>query len=159
MYSIKSSFALLLCAPCIEAFTPSSSSLRSKTLLRVSVDPEVVTKKEYEDICGVSFNEGTLEERLKRTSYLYPKHVEVISDFEPLVDQLVDDIVSFSKNLGRFLVCIQILHIICFRPIHFTHVKIHVSLSLFSFLRQVKRLGSLRITSPTCPKRIRVLKR
>jgi acyl-[acyl-carrier-protein] desaturase len=92
MYSIKSSFALLLCAPCIEAFTPSSSSLRSKTLLRVSVDPEVVTKKEYEDICGVSFNEGTLEERLKRTSYLYPKHVEVISDFEPLVDQLVDDI-------------------------------------------------------------------
>jgi hypothetical protein len=77
----------------VAAFAPSSSA-RSKTSLRVSVDPEVVTKKEYEDICGVNFDQGTLEERLKRTSFLYPKHVEVISDFEPLVDQLVDDIVS-----------------------------------------------------------------
>lgn len=75
----------------VAAFAPSSSA-RSKTSLRVSVDPEVVTKKEYEDICGVNFDQGTLEERLKRTSFLYPKHVEVISDFEPLVDQLVDDI-------------------------------------------------------------------
>jgi acyl-[acyl-carrier-protein] desaturase len=75
----------------VAAFAPSSSA-RSKTSLGVSVDPEVVTKKEYEDICGVNFDEGTLEDRLKKTSYLYPKHVEVISDFEPLVDQLVDDI-------------------------------------------------------------------
>jgi acyl-[acyl-carrier-protein] desaturase len=75
----------------VAAFAPSSSA-RSKSSLGVSVDPEVVTKKEYEDICGVNFDEGTLEDRLKKTSYLYPKHVEVISDFEPLVDQLVDDI-------------------------------------------------------------------
>jgi acyl-[acyl-carrier-protein] desaturase len=75
----------------VAAFAPSSSA-RSKTSLGVSVDPEVVTKKEYEDICGVNFDQGTLEERLKKTSFLYPKHVEVISDFEPLVDQLVDDI-------------------------------------------------------------------
>jgi hypothetical protein len=77
----------------VAAFAP-TSSVRSKSSLGVSVDPEVVTKKEYEDICGVNFDQGTLEERLKKTSFLYPKHVEVISDFEPLVDQLVDDIVS-----------------------------------------------------------------
>jgi acyl-[acyl-carrier-protein] desaturase len=75
----------------VAAFAP-TSSVRSKSSLGVSVDPEVVTKKEYEDICGVNFDQGTLEERLKKTSFLYPKHVEVISDFEPLVDQLVDDI-------------------------------------------------------------------
>lgn len=92
MHCSKSSLSLLLCAPCMVAAFAPTSSVRSKSSLGVSVDPEVVTKKEYEDICGVNFDQGTLEERLKKTSFLYPKHVEVISDFEPLVDQLVDDI-------------------------------------------------------------------
>jgi len=53
-----------------------------------------VTKKEYQDICGVDFNDSTLADRLARTAYLYPKHVEVIDDFAPMVDRMVDEIVS-----------------------------------------------------------------
>jgi acyl-[acyl-carrier-protein] desaturase len=77
------------------AFTPNTfvtQRNRASTSLGVSVDPEVVTKKEYQDICGVEFNSQSLEERLQRTSFLYPKHVEVIEDFAPLVDKMVDDI-------------------------------------------------------------------
>lgn len=69
----------------------SSSSL---TALSATVDPTVVTKKEYQDICGVDFNDSTLADRLARTAYLYPKHVEVIDDFAPMVDRMVDEIVS-----------------------------------------------------------------
>jgi len=57
-----------------------------------TVDKDVVTKKEYQDICGVDFNDNTLADRLQKTSYLYPKHVEVIEDFEPIVDEMVDKI-------------------------------------------------------------------
>ena len=35
--------------------------------------------------------------------YLYPKHVEVIEDFEPLVNQMVDDIVSEKLNADPML--------------------------------------------------------
>ncbi|KAL3797149.1 hypothetical protein HJC23_000487, partial [Cyclotella cryptica] len=78
------------------AFTP-SSFLSSRTAvssssLRSTVDPSVVTKKEYHDICGVDFDDASLADRLRKTSYLYPKHVEVIEDFAPLVDKMVDDI-------------------------------------------------------------------
>jgi len=55
----------------------------------------VVTSKEYQDICGVDFDDQALTDRLTKTAYLYPKHVEVIEDFEPLVDSMVDTIVSF----------------------------------------------------------------
>lgn len=80
--------------------TPSSSATTSattnagKTQLYSTVDPTVVTKKEYQDICGVDFDDNALTDRLKKTAYLYPKHVEVIEDFEPLVNKMVDDIVS-----------------------------------------------------------------
>ena len=60
-----------------------------------TVDPTVITKKEYQDICGVDFSDATLAERLSRTAYLYPKHVEVIDDFAPMVDKMVDEIVSY----------------------------------------------------------------
>ncbi|KAL7545255.1 hypothetical protein ACHAWF_013776 [Thalassiosira exigua] len=61
--------------------------------LRMStVDPTVITKKEYQDICGVDFDDQTMAERLSKTAYLYPKHVEVIDDFAPMVDRMVDDI-------------------------------------------------------------------
>lgn len=77
------------------AFQPVSFlSARRSTSLNVAVDPTTVTKKEYEDICGVSFDEETLEQRLRRTSFLYPKHVEVIEDIAPIADKMVDDIVS-----------------------------------------------------------------
>jgi acyl-[acyl-carrier-protein] desaturase len=72
--------------------TTSRSSTSSSTSIKVSVDPEVVTKKEYQDICGTDFDSRTLEERLKKTNYLYPKHVEVLEDFEPMVNKMVDDI-------------------------------------------------------------------
>jgi len=58
----------------------------------VSVDPNTVTKKEYEDICGVSFDQGSLHERLKSTKYLYPKHVEVIEEIGPIAGEMVDSI-------------------------------------------------------------------
>jgi len=74
------------------AFQP-SKVLRSKsTALNVAVDPTTVTKKEYEDICGVQFDDDVLTRRLKSTNYLYPKHVEVIEDIAPLADKMVDDI-------------------------------------------------------------------
>lgn len=78
----------------VAAFAPSPGSNKVKTSLQVSVDPEVVTKKEYEDICGVNFDEESLDKRLERTSYLYPKHVEVVEDLAPMVDRMVDEIVS-----------------------------------------------------------------
>ena len=78
--------------------TPSSSATtragKTTTQLYSTVDPTVVTKKEYQDICGVDFDDNALTDRLKKTAYLYPKHVEVIEDFEPLVNKMVDDIVS-----------------------------------------------------------------
>jgi hypothetical protein len=69
---------------------------RSATALRVAVDPTTITKKEYQDICGVEFNDETLEQRLRRTSFLYPKHVEVIEDIAPIASAMVDEIVSGS---------------------------------------------------------------
>ena len=40
------------------------------------------------------YDSETLEQRLQRTSFLYPKHVEVIEDIAPIADSLVDSIVS-----------------------------------------------------------------
>jgi hypothetical protein len=89
--------AVLSSASTVAAFTSPSaakSTASSSTLLQATVDPTVVTKKEYQDICGVDFDDKTLSDRLRKTAYLYPKHVEVIEDFEPLVNKMVDDIVS-----------------------------------------------------------------
>lgn len=87
---------LLAAAPEVaNAFAPSpftTNSHRVSTQVNVAVDPETITKKEYQDICGVNFDQGTLEDRLQRTNYLYPKHVEVIEDFAPMVDDMVDNI-------------------------------------------------------------------
>jgi len=63
------------------------------TSLKVAVDPTTVTNKEYEDICGVSFDEKLLEKRLGATNYLYPKHVEVIEDIAPIAGAMVDEVV------------------------------------------------------------------
>lgn len=72
------------------SLTPFSSST---TKLQVAVDPSVITKKEYQDICGVSFDHESLEQRLRRTNFLYPKHVEVIEDIAPIAGAMVDEIV------------------------------------------------------------------
>jgi len=60
--------------------------------LKVSVDPTLVTTKEFQDICGVDYSAEELDKRLQRTTYLYPKHVEVVEDLGPIVDEMVEDI-------------------------------------------------------------------
>jgi acyl-[acyl-carrier-protein] desaturase len=67
-------------------------SSSSSALNMVAVDPTTVTKKEYEDICGVSFDDESLQRRLKSTKFLYPKHVEVIEDIAPIAGEMVDEI-------------------------------------------------------------------
>ena len=86
-------------------------AFRTKTttttsLNMVAVDPTVVTKKEYEDICGVGFDDETLHQRLKATNFLYPKHVEVIEDIAPIAGEMVDSVVSVTKvNFCVWLLC------------------------------------------------------
>lgn len=48
------------------AFQPAGPSLTvGKTSLNmVAVDPSTVTKKDYEDICGVSFDDAAMADRL-----------------------------------------------------------------------------------------------
>lgn len=70
----------------------STSTTTSKTALKATVDTSTITNKDYQDICGVDFDNESLQKRLERTSYLYPRHVEVIEDLAPLADQMVDDI-------------------------------------------------------------------
>lgn len=74
--------------------TSTRSLSRKSTSLMVTVDPSTITKKDYEDICGVSFTEDELEARLSRTNFLYPKHVEVIEDIAPIAGKMVDELVS-----------------------------------------------------------------
>jgi len=76
----------------VNGFQSKPSSSRVGSSLKVSVDPSTVTNKEYQDICGVSFDEGSLQERLKNTNFLYPKHVEVIEDIAPIAGAMVDEI-------------------------------------------------------------------
>lgn len=92
MYS--STIVTLLCSPLVNAFSPTSFAAKQRMThsLSATVDPDTVTKKEYEDICGVSFDDKCLAERLEKTNFLYPKHVEVIEDFSPMVDDMVDNI-------------------------------------------------------------------
>jgi hypothetical protein len=79
--------------------TPSASRSLS-SLNMVAVDPSTVTKKEFEDICGVSYGEEDLSLRLRRTNFLYPKHVEVIEDIAPIAAAMVDEVVSLSFCLS-----------------------------------------------------------
>ena len=80
------------------AFAPTrNAATRTPVALQVATDPSVVTKKEYEDICGVSFDDESLKARLKATNYLYPKHVEVIEDIAPIAAKMVDDVVRVAK--------------------------------------------------------------
>jgi hypothetical protein len=67
----------------------------------VAVDPTVVTKKEFQDVCGAEFDTDSLQERLKATNFLYPKHVEVIEDIAPIAGAMVDEIVSVILFVPR----------------------------------------------------------
>jgi hypothetical protein len=50
------------------AVTSSATSKKSTTSIYSTVDPSVVTKKEYQDICGVDFDDRALTDRLKKTA-------------------------------------------------------------------------------------------
>ena len=90
-------------------FQPSAGSSRPVTALgMVAVDPTTVTKKEYEDICGIHFTEDMLEKRLEATNFLYPKHVEVIDDIAPIAAKMVDDVVSLEVG-GGFALHLKVL--------------------------------------------------
>ena len=107
---IVSAFSTVSILPTMIIPSAATSSSSSSALSMSTVDPTVITKKEYQDICGVDFSDATLAERLARTAYLYPKHVEVIDDFAPLVDKMVDEIVSVvliicTKLFSLYLVC------------------------------------------------------
>lgn len=96
MSSSKSVFvALLASTPAMAAaFAPVSimGNQHRSSSLNVAVDPEIATKKEYQDVCGVNFGAEGLAKQLDRTKFLYPKHVEVIADFDDIVDSMVDNV-------------------------------------------------------------------
>ncbi|KAL3925373.1 MAG: hypothetical protein SGILL_000459 [Bacillariaceae sp.] len=69
-----------------------ANSRTATTSLNVAVDPSVITKKEFEDVCGAEFDNDSLQDRLKATNFLYPKHVEVIEDIAPIAGAMVDEI-------------------------------------------------------------------
>lgn len=92
--SLTASIAsMLVAATCAFQSTPSFRRVGSP-LKMVAVDPSTVTKKEFEDICGTSFDGQNLQERLQYTNFLYPKHVEVIEEIGPIAGEMVDKIVS-----------------------------------------------------------------
>ena len=72
-FSSNSYFRVLVAAASVAtvaAFQSRPSSSRAATSLNVAVDPTVVTKKEYQDICGAEFDNESLQERLKATNFL-----------------------------------------------------------------------------------------
>lgn len=89
-YTVSSCSAFGAFAPQLGRSTSTPTTIRTK--LQSTVDPATITTKEYQDICGVDFDDQALTERLSKTAYLYPKHVEVIDDFAPMVDKMVDEI-------------------------------------------------------------------
>jgi hypothetical protein len=95
--------ALLSMVASAMAFAPTITPLSAlhhprastSSQLRVAVDPSVASTKEYQDVCGNIFGEEEMMNRLQKTNYLYPKHVEVIEDLAPLAGEMTDKIVSF----------------------------------------------------------------
>jgi hypothetical protein len=79
------------------AFQSRPEVARVRSALKVSVDPSLVTRKEYQDIIGADFDNRSFEDRLKTTNFLYPKHVEVVEDIAPVAGRMVDEVVSRSR--------------------------------------------------------------
>jgi len=63
------------------------------TTLKATIDRNsVATNKEIEEITGPKFTPEELAKRLENQLYLRPKHVEVIQDFDPVVEDMVEKI-------------------------------------------------------------------
>mmetsp|Transcript_16280 Transcript_16280/g.18781 ORF Transcript_16280/g.18781 Transcript_16280/m.18781 type:complete len:410 (+) Transcript_16280:246-1475(+) len=89
-YQVGTAFGVITSAL---AFTPPISlTKRLNSQLNVVTDPTVITRKEYADICGDVFAEDEMLRRLEKHEYLYPKHVEVIQDLEPIAAEMTDEI-------------------------------------------------------------------
>lgn len=94
--------------------SPYSSRVASASALKVVTDPNTVSKKQYEDICGVSFGEDEMVSRLQQTNYLYPKHVEVIEDLAPIADEMTNKIVSTVSIYESMHACVSLHCFTCF---------------------------------------------
>lgn len=73
---------------------PSFNRATGVTALKVATDPSVVTKKEMDDIVGADFDKDSTAKRFNADKFLYPKHVEVVTDIAPIADEMVNEIVS-----------------------------------------------------------------
>lgn len=67
-------------------------SRATATQLRVAADPSLVTKKEMDDITGADFDKDSTAKRFNADKFLYPKHVEVVTDIAPIADEMVTEI-------------------------------------------------------------------
>ena len=85
-------------------------SRATATQLRVAADPSLVTKKEMDDITGADFDKDSTAKRFNADKFLYPKHVEVVTDIAPIADEMVTEIVS-EKACEFFSVCVLLFWI------------------------------------------------
>ena len=87
---------------CISGFTsryPFPTAVRRQIAsLNVAIDPTLITTKEFQDISGDYGKVEDLDKILRKNVYTYPKHVEVIKDFENVVDEMVNDVVSINTS-------------------------------------------------------------
>ena len=103
----------------------SSSSSKKRKLqqhLSATVDPTVVTKKDYQDVCGTDFDDLNVANRLAKTAFLYPKLVEVIDDFAPLVDDIVSYQLFIHQTATKTTACISNTTISCMAVMNFSFV-------------------------------------
>lgn len=150
--SNKVAFGTLLAVSSATAFQSAKPMVTRTAALNVAVDPTTVSKKDYEDICGVSFNEQSIHERLRSTKFLYPKHVEVIEDIAPIASDMVDELVSHNET--TCLVCGEWQGVTrnSMSSVFHSMSSVFHSCSLYcSSWRREKPRGSLRTFSPTCP--------
>ena len=140
----------LMSAAVVAAFQPSPltpAARSSFSQLQVAVDPSVVTRKEYQDICGVDFDSETLHQRLKSTNFLYPKHVEVVEEIGPIAGAMVDEIVRFLRFSFLLLLFLLVLFDSTTHPFLLLY-------SPFSFWKPERNPGNPRTFCPTCRKRV-----
>jgi len=71
---------------------PLSVQIRLPSFLQVAVDPTVVTNEEFQNIKGSIPSPGEVSKILEKSWYHRPRHVEVIEDISPIVDEMVENI-------------------------------------------------------------------
>lgn len=108
MSSFKFALGFLSSLGAAFAFRPlTSAASPPRTILQVTVDPSVVNKNEYNEICGGDvFDPNEFRTRLEQSQqFVYPKHVEVIEDIAPIANTMVDKIVSYIHHIDGEETC------------------------------------------------------